>query len=134
MGKHLQLDTRGLLAPDELVKTEHCSCAVIQESSQKDEDCVESEADFSTGHHFVDAVVEQSDHVEYRHECSADAGDHGTIVDEVQKSKILIIVAGISGEYGFSAVGDDEYSQIVHLCGDAEGVDQFFDGTFMFWH
>ena len=110
MREHLQLHAWGLLAPDELVKTEDCCCAVIQESSQKDQDCVESQADFSAGHHFVDAVVEQSDHVEYRHECSADAGDHRTIVDEVQKSQILIIIASISGEYGFGAVGDDEYS------------------------
>lgn len=83
---------------------------MIQKSSQKDEHGVQSETHFSTGHHFVDAIVEQSDHVEYRHECSAYTGDHGTIVDEVQKCKILIIIAGISGEDGFGAVSDDEDS------------------------
>lgn len=132
--EHLQLHARRLLPPDELVQPEHRRRAVVQQPRQEDQDGVEREAHLPTRHHLVYAVVEQPDHVEYGHEGGADAGDHGAVVDEVQERQVLVVAAGVLGEYGLGAVGDDQHAEVVHLRGDAEGVDESLNGTFVFGH
>lgn len=56
---------------------------MIESTCEEDGEGVESEADFATGHDFVNAVVEQSDHVEQGHQEGAAADDGGSVVDEV---------------------------------------------------
>ena len=103
--EHLQLHARRLLPPNKFNQPEHRGRAVVQQARQKNEHSVEREADLPARHHLVDAVVQQSHHVEDRHQRSPQAGYHGPVVDEVEEGQV-VITAAVPRQDRFGAVCD----------------------------
>ena len=110
-------------SPVHLQQTVNCGNAMIDNSGDKDSECVESETHLTTRHNSVDAVVQKSYHVDERHEEGAPADDGGTVVDKIEEFYVIWLVAHLGIVHIFSHVGDDKDTQVVHLCGNAKWVD-----------
>ena len=121
--EHLDLHALRVRPPEHLQQAVNSSHAVVRDSSQEDGERVEREADLAAGHDFVDAVVEQADHVDQRHQKGAPADDGRALVDEVEELDVFGVGALGLVVHVLGDVGDDEHAEVVHLGGDAEGVD-----------
>lgn len=110
-------------SPVHLKQPIYGSHTVIDDSREEYGESVESETYFPTRHYFIDAVIEQSDHVDQRHQKSASTDDGRTVVDEVEKLDIIWVFANSFIVHVLGDVCNDEHTQVVHLGWDAEGVD-----------
>lgn len=110
-------------APEHLQQAVHGGHAVVRNPSEENGECVESEANLSAWHDFVDAVVQQSNHVDQRHQKGAPANDGRAIVDEIEELDIFRISALGLIIHVLGDVCDDKHAEVIHLGWDAERVD-----------
>jgi hypothetical protein len=121
--EHLDLHAPRMRSPVHLQQSVHRRHAVVDNPREEDGEGVEGEADLAAGHDLVDAVVEQSDHVDERHEEGASADDDGSVVDEIEELEVVGVVADRLVVHVLGDVGDDQHAEVVHLRGDAKRID-----------